>query len=66
MDGISWIDLDADEQRVIAMLGAGVSAELCNLVALSTLTRLGLVKRMRLTPAAERLRKAGIQYAMAA
>ena len=66
MDGISWIDLDADEQLVIAMLGAGVSAELCNPVALLTLTRLGLVKRMRLTPAAEQLRRAGIQHALAA
>lgn len=27
MNGISWADLDADEQRTIAMLGAGVSTE---------------------------------------
>ena len=44
MDGISWADLDPDEQRVIAMLGAGVSTELCDRVALLTLTRIGLVR----------------------
>jgi hypothetical protein len=27
MDGISWTDLDADEQRAIAMLRDGFSAE---------------------------------------
>ena len=34
MDGISWTDLDADEQRVIAMLRDGISAESCDPVAL--------------------------------
>jgi hypothetical protein len=28
MDGISWTDLDSDEQRTIAMLADGVSPEL--------------------------------------
>jgi hypothetical protein len=60
MDGISWSDLDPDEQRTIAMLGAGVSAELCDPVAVLTLTRLGLVKGSRLSPAADELRRAAI------
>lgn len=58
MDGILWADLDQDEQRVIAMLEAGVSAELCDPVVLLTLTRIGLVRSWQLTPAAERLRRA--------
>jgi hypothetical protein len=29
MDGISWTDLDSDEQRAIAMLADGISTELC-------------------------------------
>ena len=53
MDGISWSDLDPDEQRTIAMLGAGVSAELCDPVAVLTLTRLGLVKGSSLSGAKE-------------
>jgi len=66
MDGISWADLDADEQRTIAMLGAGVSVELCDAVALLTLTRLGLIRGLRLTPAAEHLRRAAVLHEMAA
>jgi hypothetical protein len=66
MDGISWTDLDSDEQRVIAMLGPGVSAELCDPVALLTLTRLGLVRRLRLTPAADQLRRAAVLHELAA
>jgi hypothetical protein len=58
MDGISWTDLDSDEQRAIAMLGAGVSAEFCDPVALITLTRIGLVSSSRLTPAGDQLRRA--------
>ncbi len=50
MDGVSWIDLDPDEQRAIALLGAGVSVELCDRVALLTLARLGLVSGGQLTP----------------
>lgn len=30
MDGISWTDLERDEQRAIAILGAGLSIELCS------------------------------------
>ena len=66
MDGISWTDLDPDEQRVIAMLGAGVSTELCDHVALLTLTRIGLVRGSRLTPAADQLRRAAILHELAA
>ena len=66
MDGISWSDLDRDEQRTVAMLGAGVSFSLCDPIALLSLTRLGLVKRGQLTPAADQLRKAAILQEMAA
>ncbi len=55
MDGISWDDLDPDEQRVVAMLGDGVSIEFCDPVALLTLKRIGLVRGSRLTPAAEKM-----------
>ena len=66
MNGISWTDLDPDEQRTIAMLGAGYSAELCDPVALLTLARLGLLKGLRLTPAADQMRKAAILQELAA
>jgi hypothetical protein len=66
MDGISWTDLDLDERRVIAMLGAGVSPELCDPVAVLTLTRLGLLKALRLTPAADQLRRAAVLQELAA
>jgi len=38
MEGILWTDLDADEQRALAILGAGLSIELCDPVALLTLS----------------------------
>ena len=60
MDGISWTDLDPDEQRVVAMLGDGVSIEFCDPVALLTLKRIGLVKGSRLTPEAEQLLAAAL------
>lgn len=41
MDGISWADLERDEQRAIAILGAGLSIELCSPLALLALGRLG-------------------------
>ena len=37
------------------MLAAGASAELCDPVALLTLTRIGLIKGLQLTPAAHQL-----------
>jgi hypothetical protein len=66
MDGISWTDLDSDEQRVIAMLADGVSTDFCDPVALLTLRRIGLVSVSRLTPAAEQMLSAAVQRAFAA
>jgi hypothetical protein len=66
MDGVSWTDLDSDEQRAIALLGVGVSVELCDRVALLTLARLGLVRGGQLTPAADQLRRAAILHELAA
>ena len=40
---------------VSVMLAAGASAELCDPVALLTLTRIGLIKGLQLTPAAHQL-----------
>ena len=58
MEGIAWADLDADEQRAIAILGAGLSIELCDPVALLTLRRLGLIiGSSHLTAAAHELRR---------
>lgn len=66
MDGISWTDLDEDEQRVIAMLMEGVSADLCEPVVLLTLKRVGLVKGSQLTPAAEQMLTEAVRQAFAA
>jgi hypothetical protein len=66
MDGISWTDLDSDEQRVIAMLADGVSTDFCDPVALLTLRRIGLVSVSRLAPAAEQMLSAAVQRAFAA
>jgi hypothetical protein len=66
MDNLSWTDLDLDEQRAIAILGAGVSAEFCDPVALLSLTRLGLLRGLRLTPAAVELRRAALLHELAA
>lgn len=57
MDGISWADLDRDEQRAIAILGAGLSIELCSPLALLTLARLGLTIGAHLTAAGDSLRR---------
>jgi hypothetical protein len=66
MDGISWTDLNSDEQRVIAMLAEGVSTEFCDQVALLTLRRVGLVMGTRLTPAAEEMLSAAVRRGFAA
>jgi hypothetical protein len=66
MDGISWTDLDSDEQRAIAMLAEGVAPAFCDPVALLTLRRIGLVTGSQLTPAAERMLSAAIRRAFAA
>ena len=60
MNGISWTDLDTDEQRVIAMLRDGISAESCDPVALLSLKRIGLIKGSRLTPEAEKMLSAAL------
>ena len=66
MDGVSWTDLDPDEQRAIALLGTGGSVELCDRVALLTLARLGLVRGGQLTPATDQLWRAAILHELAA
>lgn len=52
-----WADLDAGEQRAVAILGAGLSIELCDPVALLKLKLLGLVVGSHLTAAAHELRR---------
>lgn len=54
---ISWADLDSDERRAIAVLGAGLSIELCAPLALLTLRRLGLIVGFHLTTAGDNLRR---------
>jgi hypothetical protein len=66
MEGISWTDLDSDEQRAIAILAEGVSTEFCDPVALVTLRRIGLVAGSRLTPAAEQILSAAVRREFAA
>ncbi|MDA9440204.1 hypothetical protein XH98_13960 [Bradyrhizobium sp. CCBAU 51745] len=56
-EGISWTDLNAEEQRAIAILGAGLSIELCDAVALLKLRRLGLIVGSHLTATAHELRR---------
>jgi hypothetical protein len=66
MDGLAWTDFDSSEQRTLAMLADGVSAELCDPVALLTLTRLGLIRSFRPTSAGERLLLEAVRKAFAA
>ena len=66
MDGISWTDLDKDEQRAIAMLAQGISSDFCDPVALLTLRRVGLVRGSRLTLTAEQLLSAAVRLEFAA
>jgi hypothetical protein len=66
VDGISWTYLVSDEQRVIAMLAEGVSAELCDPVALLTLRRIGFIKGSRLTIQGEQMLAAPVRRAFAA
>ncbi|MDA9405882.1 hypothetical protein XH80_03630 [Bradyrhizobium sp. CCBAU 45384] len=62
---ISWADLDADERRTIAVLGAGLSIELCDPVALQTLRRLGLIIGSHLTAAGHNLRRDAVVKSVA-
>ena len=57
MDSILWTDLNSEEQRAIAMLGSGFSAQLCDPIALLTLKNIGLVRGAQLTSAGDRLRR---------
>ena len=66
MDGISWTDLDSDEQRAIAMLADGISTELCDPIALLTLNRIGFIKGSRLTLQAEQMLAVAVRRAFAA
>jgi hypothetical protein len=65
MDGISWADLDSDEQRAIAISGAGLSIELCDPLALLTLHRLGLTIGSHLTVAGDTLRRDAVLNSLA-
>jgi hypothetical protein len=56
MTDISWTDLNSAEQHAIAVLGAGISPELCNAAAFLALRRAGLVRGSHLTAKAEQLR----------
>jgi len=66
MDGLSWDDPDASEQRAIAMLADGVSTDLCDRIALLTLTRIGLIRGPSLTTSGEQLLSAAVRRAFAA
>jgi hypothetical protein len=66
MEDISWTDLDADEQRAIAMLAENASTDLCDPVAMLTLQRIGLVRGSRLTLAAEQMLSKAVRNAFAA
>ena len=60
MTDISRTDLNSAEQHAIAVLGAGISPELCDATAFLALRRAGLVQGVRLTPKAEQLRHAAV------
>ena len=66
MDDIAWDDLDEAEQRVIAVLAAGLSIGLCDPAALLTLKRFGFVRGAYLTAKAEKLRIAALLQQLAA
>jgi hypothetical protein len=66
MDSISWGDLSPAEQHAIAVLAAGISADLCDPLALLMLERARLIKGARLTAKAQQLRKAAILQKLSA
>ena len=66
MDCISWSDLNPAEQRAIAVLSVGISADLCDPMALSMLKRARLINGARLTAKAQQLRKAAILQKLSA
>jgi hypothetical protein len=56
MDGISWADLDAEEQDALENLREGFPIFCCDPVAVLTLRRIGLIRAAaELTPEAEKL-----------
>lgn len=65
MKDISWSDLDNDERRAIAVLGAGLSIEMCDPLALLTLRRIGLIEGSHLTAAADDLRRDAVSKSVA-
>ncbi|GMO91205.1 hypothetical protein BwSH17_77960 [Bradyrhizobium ottawaense] len=62
---ISWADLDSDQKRAIAILGAGLSIDLCDPLALLTLSRLGLIIGSHLTAAGHNLRRDAVVKSVA-
>ena len=60
MNDVAWTDLTPAEQRAIAVLGSGMSVEICDGAVLRTLRRDGLVRGSRLTELGEQLRQAAI------
>ena len=62
---ISWADLNSDEQRAIAILGAGLSIELCDPLAFLTLRRLGFVIGSHLTATGHDLRRDAVVKSVA-
>ncbi|BBO14607.1 hypothetical protein TM102_60770 [Bradyrhizobium sp. TM102] len=62
---ISWADLDSDQKRAIAILGAGLSIELCDPLSLLTLSRLGLIIGSHLTAAGHNLRRDAVVKSVA-
>jgi hypothetical protein len=57
MDGISWTDLDEDEQLALAMLIEGVSTDLCDPIALPSETWAGRGRQPPLAECAAEIRE---------
>jgi hypothetical protein len=66
MSSISWNDLNPAEQHAIAVLAVGISADVCDPIALLMLERARLVSGSRLTAKAQQLRKAAILLKLSA
>jgi hypothetical protein len=66
MSSISWNDLNPAEQHAIAVLAVGISADVCDPIALLMLERARLVSGSRLTAKAQQLRKAAILQKLSA
>jgi hypothetical protein len=66
MSSITWNDLNPAEQHAIAVLAVGISADVCDPIALLMLERARLVSGSRLTAKAQQLRKAAILQKLSA